>query len=254
MPRGEVLLLLEDGSTYLLRIEGRAKGRTFSTHKGEIDLLEVAAAEFGAEVRTKKGAKAWVLRPTIHDYLYKAQRVTQIIYPKDIGLILLKLDLTSGRRVLEVGTGSGVMTTALAWAVRPRGRVVTYEVNERFIEVAKRNVERAGLSRWVEFVHADASEGVEGSNFDAAFIDIKHPTTVLGPVLGALKDGAPLGALLPTVNQVQDLIRASGEHGLVDVEVCEILWRPYKPNPERLRPVDRMPAHTGYLFFARKAG
>ena len=253
MPRGDVLLMLEDGSTYLLRLKGRVRG-AFSTHKGEIDLAEVAASDFGAEIRTKTGARAWLLRPTLHDYLFKAERVTQIIYPKDIGLVLLKLDLTSGKRVLEVGTGSGVMTTALAWAVRPRGEVVTYEVNERFIEVAKKNVERAGLSKWVRFVHADASKGVEGGDFDAAFVDIKDPTAVLGPVLRALKGGAPLGALLPTVNQVQDLIRAAEGHGLVGIEVCEILWRPYKPNPERLRPVDRMPAHTGYLFFARKAG
>lgn len=252
MPKGDVLLMLEDGSTYLLRLKGKVKGN-FSTHKGEIDLAEVAGADFGAELRTKTGARAWLLRPTLHDYLYKAERITQIVYPKDIGFILLKLDLSSGRKVLEIGTGSGVMTTALAWAVRPRGRVVTYEVNERFIEVAKRNVERAGLSRWVEFVHADAREGIKEGDFDAVFIDIKDPTSVLGPVLSALKGGAPLGALLPTVNQVQDLIRASGEQGLVGVEVCEVLWRPYKPNPERLRPVNRMPAHTGYLFFARKA-
>lgn len=245
--------MLEDGSTYLLRLKGKVK-RSFSTHKGEVDLSQVAKVNFGEEISTRSGAKAWVLRPTLHDYIYKAERATQIIYPKDIGLILLKLDLTSGKRVLEIGTGSGVFTMALAWAVRPRGKVVTYEVKESFIKVARKNVERAGLSRWVEFVHADASKGVKEGEFDAAFVDIKDPRSVLEAVVPALKGGAPLGALLPTVNQVQDLIRAAGEHGLVALEVCEVLWRPYKPIPERFRPVDRMPAHTGYLFFARKVG
>ncbi len=250
MPKGDVLLLMEDGSTFLIRAKtGR---RPFGTHLGEVDLREVAEAEFGAQLSTSKGKKFWVLRPSLFDYLYKAERKTQIIYPKDIGYILLKLDVRSGKRILEVGTGSGVLTTALAWAVRPRGKVYTYEVKESFLEVAKKNVERAGLSRWVEFHLKDASEGVEEEEVDAAFVDIKDPRQVLSVVVKAMKGGAPFGALLPTVNQVQDLIRSAPEHGLVGIEVCEILWRPYKPNPERLRPADVMPAHTGYLLFARK--
>ena len=34
------------------------------------------------------------------------------------------------------------------------------------------------------------------------------------------------------------------------VEVCELLLRYYKPEPARIRPTDRMVAHTGFLVFA----
>jgi len=66
--------------------------------------------------------------------------------------------------------------------------------------------------------------------------------------------GGPFGCILPTTNQVTRVLTALHNSGFSYVEVCEIMMRFYKPVWDRLRPTDRMVAHTGYLVFARSIG
>jgi len=243
-----ILLCLPEGGTYLLR----AEERVFHTHRDRVPLSGFIGKPYGSRVIGPNGTPFYALRPTIHDYLMKVRRATQIIYPKDIGLILLKLDVGPGKVVLECGTGSGALTTALAHAVGPEGRVISYEREERFRELARENLRRAGLAERV-LLKGEATEGFEEKEaVDAVFLDVREPWELLPAAWRALKGGAPLGVLVPTVNQVSRLLAALEDHPFVGLEVQEILQRFYKVNPERLRPEDRMVAHTGYLIFARK--
>jgi len=250
MPEGPVYLLFDDGTRALLHVDPDAQG-TYGTHRGTLSLAEVLKAETGSVLTTNIGARVRVLRPSLEDLLMRVRRKTQIVYPKDAGFTLLKLGLRPGDRVFETGSGSGAMTIALAWAVSPSGRVVTYEREEAFLRLARENVTRAGFADVVEFVHADASQAIAGGPYDAAFIDVREPWSVLAPLREALRPGALVAFLLPTTNQVQKLLQ-SLQMGFTDVEVLEILHRYYKPNPARLRPEDRMTGHTGYLVFARR--
>ncbi len=117
--------------------------------------------------------------------------------------------------------------------------------------LARQNLERIGLADRVVFFEQPVEEGLRQTDVDALFLDLPDPHLALPAVRAALRPGAPLGAILPTTNQVSSLLVALEENSFAFVDVCEILLRFYKTVPQRVRPVDRMVAHTGYLVFAR---
>jgi tRNA (adenine57-N1/adenine58-N1)-methyltransferase len=174
------------------------------------------------------------------------------MYPKDIGFILTSMSIGPGQSVLEAGTGSGSMTVALAYAVGPQGRVVTYEKRAEFQNLARKNLERLGLEGRVEFKLGDIAAGFSETDMDAMFLDVANPWDYVAQVRAALKPGGFFASLLPTFNQVAQLIQALRRENFAFVDVCELLLRFYKPEPSRLRPTDRMVAHTGYLIFGRR--
>jgi tRNA (adenine57-N1/adenine58-N1)-methyltransferase len=167
----------------------------------------------------------------------------------------MRLNIKPGTRVLETGCGSGGLTLALAQAVAPTGMVYSQEIREDFIALTKRNMTRVGLASYVTFIEGDSTQGLQVDEpVDSIFIDLPAPQTVLAQARAVLKNGGFFGSLVPTTNQVQDLLRAMesmGEMAFGMIEVEEIMLRGYKPVPDRLRPRDRMIAHTGYLIFAR---
>jgi tRNA (adenine57-N1/adenine58-N1)-methyltransferase len=184
--------------------------------------------------------------------LVDLKRSTQIMYPKDIGFILTSMSIGPGQTILEAGTGSGSMTVALAYAVGPQGRVVTYEKRPEFQNLARKNLERMGLDLRVEFKLGDIADGIAETNVDACFLDVPNPWDYIQQVRGALKPGGFFCNLVPTFNQVERLLYGLRREHFAFVEVCELLLRYYKPEPTRLRPTDRMVAHTGFLTFGRR--
>ncbi len=248
LKKEDYLVLFCDGKRYLVSL----KEGFFHTHKGVIKLSELEGKEYGDCVFSSKGEKFHLLKPTLFDFLMKLRRETQIIYPKDIGFILVKLGISEGMKVLECGCGSGALTTALAFFVGEKGKVFSYEKEEKFIEVARENLKRLNLEGRVIFKHKEVLETFEEEEVDALFLDVKEPWKLIPGAYQSLKGGHPLGVLVPTTNQVSMVLKALEEYPFVDIEVLEILLRPYKTNPERLRPEDTMIAHTGYLIFAKK--
>jgi tRNA (adenine57-N1/adenine58-N1)-methyltransferase len=207
----------------------------------------------GREIYSHLGYPFVILEPSTFDLVTQLKRITQIMYPKDIGYILIKLNVMPGSRVVEAGTGSGGLTLALARAVGPEGRIYSYEARHDISNLAQKNLARLGLAGWVDFKLRDIAEGFDERGIDALFLDVRRPWAYLGPVVEALKDGGFFGAIVPTTNQVSELIQAlEAGQAFGHIEVEEILVRPYKAVPGRLRPIDRMVAHTGYLIFARK--
>ncbi|OAG27560.1 tRNA (adenine-N1)-methyltransferase [Thermodesulfatator autotrophicus] len=247
-PGDLILFCTEEGRTYLIE----ATAKKFQTHRDSFNLEELIGKPYGSTILGAKGTKAYALKPTVYDYLMKLKRVTQIIYPKDIGYILLRLDAGPGKTILECGTGSGSLLIAFAHAVGKDGRVISYEKEKRFQEVALENLTRFGLAERVIFKGEAQGSFDEKEEVDAVFLDLKTPWDLLKAAWQALKPGCPLGVLLPTANQVSETLKALEELPFVNTEVLEIMLRFYKTNPERLRPEDRMVAHTAYLLFSRK--
>lgn len=251
---GELVLLISpEGKRYLRTLD---PAHTFHTQEGLLKMAEVAEAGFGSVVRTHKGFAFRILKPTLHDCIKGVRRSTTIMYPKEIGYVLLKLGAGPGRRIVEAGSGSGGLTTALAWMAGDTGRVYTCERREEFSKLARENIERAGLSHRVSFFHRDIADGFpeEARGADALFLDVRTPSEYLQQAADIVCPGAPIGFLLPTTNQITDLLRALETSDFEDVEVLEIMLRRYKAVPDRLRPEDRMVAHTGFLVFARHKG
>ena len=138
----DVLLYLDRKRTYLVKVE---KGKSFHTHKGFIQLDELIGKEYGTAIASSMNIEFVALKPTLRDYVFKMRRKTQITYPKDIALILIFSNASPGSQIVEAGTGTGALTTALAYHIRPTGHVYSYEIRPEFIKLAAKNLERAGV-------------------------------------------------------------------------------------------------------------
>lgn len=246
---GESVLVLLGSKRFLMPLQ---PGILQHTHHGLIRHDDIIGQPPGTKVKTHIGFPVVALRPSLYDVIMNLERISQIVYPKEIGYILMKLSVGPGSHIVEAGTGSGALTAALAHAVRPSGRVHSYDVRGDMLRVATRNLTNAALIEYVELKQRDIAEGFDEQDADALFLDVREPWHYLQQAWNALTEGGFFGAIVPTTNQVSDLIAGLNLAHFTDIEVCEILFRAYKPVPARLRPVDRMTAHTGYLVFARR--
>jgi len=229
------------------------------TQHGVISMPDVVNTEYGSEVRTSLGVPFRVERPQLHDIIMGIKRQTQIMYPKDMGIICMKLGVGNGRTILEAGSGSGGFTIALSWFSGEKGHIHSFEAREEFHLLAKRNVEWAGVGENVSFHLRDIENGfgiddpniLNGKKADALFLDVRTPWDYLEGALKALVPGAPIAFLLPCVDQVSTLLLALEKLPFENTEMLEVLVRPWKAIPDRLRPADRMCAHTCFLVFTR---
>jgi tRNA (adenine57-N1/adenine58-N1)-methyltransferase len=234
---------------HLIKIKA---GQKFETHHGIIFHDAMIGQPWGSLMYSTMGHPYLIVQPSTSDLIKHIKRSSQVIFPKDSAYILMRLDVKPGKRILESGCGSGGLTLALATSVMPSGRVYSQEIREDFIALTRKNMERVGLDDYVTFIHADSTQGfLVDEKVDAVFLDMPAPETCVPQARAVLKDGGFFGSLVPTTNQVQNLLRAldQSSFGLIDVE--EIMTRRYKPVADRLRPQDRMIAHTGFLIFAR---
>ena len=243
-----VQLVGRDNKYFIFRL---TPGQRLETHRGIFTHDDLIGQELGAQVFSHLGHAFFLIEPSTDDLIRDIKRTSQIIYPKDSGFILMKLSVQPGQIVMEAGTGSGGMTTILARTVGPAGHVVSYDIREDMQRTARRNLERMGLADRVTFKLRDIALGFDEAEADAFFLDVPNPWDYTAQVRSALKGGGFFGSIVPTANQVSTLLIALHRDGFEFVEVCEVLLRYYKTVPERLRPTDRMVAHTGYLIFGR---
>lgn len=227
-------------------------GARFESHRGILQHDDLIGQRWGTQVFSHTGAPFFLLQPSLSDLLIDIPRTTQILYPKDIGFILVTMGIGPGQTVMEAGTGSGSMTTALAYAVGSEGRVISHEVKPDVQNLARKNLTRFGLASRVDFKLCDIQQGIDETDADSFFLDVPNPYDYTSQVRAALKPGGFLCCLLPTFNQVEKTLQALRMDNFAFIEVCEILLRYYQPEPSKLRPTDRMVAHTGFLIFARK--
>jgi len=227
-------------------------GGSFHTHRGIVKHDDMIGLPWGSQVFSHMGSPFFILQPALGDVLIDLPRNTQILYPKDIGFILVTMGVGEGQRVMEAGTGSGSMTIALSYAVGTAGKVISYERRPEMQQLARKNLTRLGLEDRVDFKLGEIADGFEETNVDAFFLDVINPHDFIEQVRAALKPGGFFCSLVPTVNQVSMLLYSLRRYKFAFIEVCEVLLRYYKPEPSRLRPTDRMVAHTGFLIFARR--
>jgi tRNA (adenine57-N1/adenine58-N1)-methyltransferase len=221
------------------------------THLGILDVAGLVGTGYGRTVKTTLGDELTILKPTIEDLVMKAARKTQVVYPKDLGLIAVKLGLHSGSRVVETGTGSGATTAMVAYLVQPTGMVYSYDINPEFQEVARKNIARLGLSEYVTFRVADSRLGFQEREIDAAILDVGDPWEVVHSINQSLKPSAPMAAITPTTNQAERLVAKMKDEGFVAVETVEILLRHLEARVGMTRPSNIMVGHTAYLTFGR---
>ncbi|MEM1543760.1 MAG: tRNA (adenine-N1)-methyltransferase [Candidatus Bathyarchaeia archaeon] len=244
-----VLLYLDERRSYMVRVE---RGKVLHTHKGFISLDDLIGREFGTRIKSSMGVDFVAFKPSIRDYVYKSARGTQIIYPKDMALIILFGNIGPGSRVVEAGTGVGALTTALASYVRPTGRVYSYEVRGEFLEIARKNLERAGVLDYVELKNKDITQGIDEVNVDAVVLDMATPWLVVPHAYRALRGSGSFISFSPTIDQVVRTVEDLRANNFADIETIECLIRRIRAERGKTRPETLMTGHTGYMVFARK--
>ena len=250
---GEVVLLIDKvGRRYRVKL---APGAQFSIHSGAIAHDDLIGRLEGVTVATQRGARLLAVRPTFAEQVTGRRRQAQPIYPKDLGAILVGADIFPGARVLEAGTGTAALTIALVRAVGPAGHVVSYELREEFLELARRAVvdTLGSVPPNLELKQGDIYTGVEETGIDRVLLDLAEPWQAVPAARSALRPGGIVFAHCPNVSQVQrffDCLREVRGFGLM--EAFELLQRGWTVRGRSMRPSHRMVAHTGFLCFARR--
>lgn len=246
---GEAVLMFHDSrATYLTNYR---PGGHFECHHGRLNFPD--PLHWGDVLPTNRGVPMAVLRPTHGEMMTMIKRRTTVVYPKEAGRIVMELGVRAGGRYAECGSGSGAMTTILAYLVGPGGRVFSFEREETHQEQAIRNLERLNLRDRVEFVLTDpARHGFGVTGLDGIFIDVPEPWSLAEAGAAAVAGGAPWVSLSPTVDQITRTERALYDAGFAMRRMVEVMERNWKVFPGRMRPDDRMVGHTAFLLSGRK--
>jgi tRNA (adenine57-N1/adenine58-N1)-methyltransferase len=244
-----VLLVDTKRRRYLVTL---AEGGTFHSHGGTLPHAELIGRAEGTSVRTSLGMRMTAVRPTLAEYVLKMPRGAQVIYPKDLGPILILADIFPGARVLESGVGSGALTTALLRAVGAAGQVIGYEIRSDFADRALRNVEGfLGPGQPLDVSVRDVYEGIDELELDRVLLDLPEPWRVVKHAAHSLRPGGILVAYLPTIGQVARLREELTGSAFGMADTVEVLQRSWHVEGASVRPDHRMVAHTGFLTSAR---
>ena len=248
---GLALLIDRKRRRYLLHL--REEG-TFHTHMGYLEHRDIIGRQPGEWFQTNSGHRFLALKPTLADYILEMKRATQVIYPKDVGAILMLGDIFPGARVVEGGFGSGALTMALLRAVGPEGSVTSYENRPGQAEKSMKRI-RPLLPSGSAFNvrEADIYEGIEEREVDRLTLDLPEPWQVVDSAAESLAPGGIFLSFLPTTLQVHRLNGALQSHGAFQmVETVELMLRSWHVSEKSMRPDHRMVAHTGFITTARK--
>lgn len=245
---GERVMLIDAKDRhYLITLR---EGAEFHTHAGIVQHNDIIGALEGSLIRGSTERSFLALRPTLSDVVLKMPRGAQVIYPKDLGAILMQADVGPGMRVLEAGIGSGALSMTLLRA----GAVITgYEIREDFAVQAMKNVHDMlgdDVSYGVQI--RDVTMGIDETDLDRIILDMPEPWEVVKHAEGALRPGGILLSYLPTINQTQLLRETLRQHSFGLEETVEILRRTWHVDGRSVRPDHRMVAHTGFLTSARR--
>jgi tRNA (adenine57-N1/adenine58-N1)-methyltransferase len=246
---GDIVALVDrKGGRHLVSLTGNKE------RVGKVGVVDTSALVGLADgARISVGSASFIaLTPTVMDKVASIERRAQIVVPRDAALIALHADVKAGDLVVEGGAGSGALSIVLLHLLRPGGRLVTYELREDHAEVARANVDLAGLSEGHEIRLGDVATSVTESEVDAVVLDVPEPWKAVPICRGALKAGGRLVSYSPTVGQVERTHEALKEEGMSRARTFEVLERELVVGSGGTRPSFDMLGHTGYITVARK--
>ncbi|HUX04182.1 MAG TPA: tRNA (adenine-N1)-methyltransferase [Acidimicrobiales bacterium] len=245
---GERVMLIDaKDRRYLITLR---EGAAFHTHSGIVQHDDLIGADEGSLIKGSTERSFLVLRPSLSDVVLKMPRGAQVIYPKDLGTILMQADIGPGMRVLEAGVGSGALSMTL---LRAGAKITAYEIREDFAFQAKRNVvDMLGEDIAYDVQIRDVTLGIDERDLDRIVLDMPEPWAVVEHAEVALRPGGIMLAYLPTINQTQLLRETLRKFSFGLEETVEILRRTWHIDGRSVRPDHRMVAHTGFLTSARR--
>lgn len=247
---GESCLLIDaKGRHYLIELRA---GTAFQYHSGVVPHDAIIGRDEGARLATSTDAKIVALRPRLADYVLRMKRGAQVVYPKDVGPIIVWGDIGPGMTVVEAGTGSGALAMALARAVGPTGRVVSVERRPDHAAHARNVISRffGDIPQQLELRAGEVVDAIGDVEPERIVLDIPAPWEVVGTAEKSLAAGGVLVSYLPTVPQVERLRDAMRERFL-DTMTMEVMMREWAIDGRSVRPEHRMVGHTGFITAGR---
>ena len=249
-----VFLILDERRRWLVQVE---KGKEFHSHLGIIKFDDIIGKAFGTVVfshpHDTQGYKFYVLEPLPSDYVIYMGRKTQIIYPEDAGLIIMYSGIRPGNKVIEAGCGSGALTCILGTYVQPNGHVYSYDIREKSLRTAKRNIMRANLQEFVSIDKGDILiDELDHKNVDSVILDMPQPWEAISKVKKYLKLSGTLVSFSPTIEQVKKTTFALQKNEFTEIYTYELIKRTMQVKENATRPQVRMIGHTGYITIGRK--
>ena len=222
-------------------------GETLETDLGVLEVPEDVAAGDTVETHLGEEFRARELRGP--DLFHHLERTGAPMLPRDIGLVLGHTGVGAGDRVLDAGTGTGVLAASLG---RVGAEVVTYERDPDFAEVARENMELAGVADRVDVRTGDVAAHLPDlGRFETVTLDTADAPAVVERVPSLLVDGGFVAVYSPFVEATRDAVEAARRAGLAEVETLETIQREMEFEERGTRPSTTGVGHTGYLMFAR---
>ena len=249
---GDAVLFIDRKDRRYLKIL-RAGGKV-TVRGGKVECDSLIGLADGSRVKSSMNEDFLVLRPTYADLVLHLPRQAQVIYPKDVGPILVWGDIFPGASVIEAGVGPGALTMALLRAVGSVGRVISYDTREDHVAMARDNVARffGDAPNWTVKL-GDVYEAIEESGIDRLILDVPEPWRALDGAARSLGAGGVFVGYVPTVLQVKSLVDALHQHPAFGViQTFETLQRFWYVREISIRPEHRMVAHTGFVTVARR--
>lgn len=254
---GEPMLLVDERDRQYLIIMPGPEDPVVRV-RGEILSPEVLAqAHDGGVISDPLKRRYLVLRPTLEQVVLNMPRQAQVIYPKDLALILMWGDAAPGQAVVEIGCGHGALTMALLRTLGPQGHLTSYDIRRDHLNRTRKNIALylgpEYLERWEPVWVNPAEEGIAQREVDRVFSDMPEPWTLVPAVAACLKPGGVWTAYVPTVLQLSEQVQAlnkAPEFGLaLSFEALQRFWH---VRPPSVRPRHGMSAHTGFIVVGRR--
>jgi tRNA (adenine57-N1/adenine58-N1)-methyltransferase len=244
---GELVLLTDTRDRrYLITLDD---GGEFHSHAGITPHSLLIGQPEGIVVHSTKGQRFRAFRPTLEDYILTMPRGAQVIYPKDLGPMMVLGDIGPGMRVFESGIGSGALSMML---LRAGASVTGYEIREDFASRAMKNITAfmGDVSDRYDLQIRSAYEPIDGT-FDRVVLDLPEPWQVVPHAQQALRPGGIFLAYTPSITQVMHLREVLNTTNFIEEKTIEVLNRGWYVEGQAVRPDHRMVAHTAFLTRAR---
>ena len=193
--------------------------------------------------------KSKLLPYNLSDIQKNLVRGPQIISPKDIAWIVYSSDIKSNDVVVEAGGGSGALTTALAQAAFPNGKVITFEKNKKHFQIVKKNLELSPFSDQVELRNEELRDETEVISCNSIILDLPDPHFLINWAEKSLVLGGKMLCYLPTINQVENLLSSLSKWS--EIEISEMMHRTWQSRLDAIRPDTNILGHTGFILSAR---
>ncbi|MFC3960065.1 50S ribosomal protein L11 methyltransferase [Halovivax cerinus] len=225
-------------------------GEEFGTDLGVLDVP--ADVEPGQTIETHLGTEFRVRRLRGPDLFHHFDRTGAPMVPRDIGLIIGETGVCAGDRVLDAGTGTGVLSASVA---RAGASVVTYEHDADFADVARENMALANVAESVDVRTGDLTEELDdvadAEAFDVLTLDTGDAPDIVERAPDMLVEGGFVAVYSPFVEDSRDVVAAAHDAGLADVRTRETIQREMDFDDRGSRPSTAPVGHTGYLTIAR---